>query len=106
MNISIKPPTTAVVRAVQRYEAARAEVAPYIGEPGFAFDSAGAVYKHALKQLGHDVSGINNDVAEVCWNALKNHKPVQARAMATDAKAVTRRNEMFPNANRLKSGYY
>ena len=101
MNIAIKVPTSRVLRGVQKYEAAREAVTPYIGDPGYAFDSADALYKHALKQLGHDVTEIKAEgVATALWSALRNRKPARSR-IVTDAKTVSARNEMFPNANRL-----
>jgi hypothetical protein len=102
MDINIKVAPSHVIRGVQRYEAARAEVAPYIGDPRYAFDSADALYKHALKQLGHDVTEIKAEgVATALWPALRNRKPARSRAMATDAQAISARNKMFPNAGRL-----
>ena|SRR5438270_14036530 len=107
MIIDIKPPTSRVLRGVQKYEAAREAVTPYIGDPGYAFDSADAVYKHALKQLGHDVTEIKAEgVATALWPALRNRKAARSRAMATDAQATSRRAEMFPNGNRLSSSFY
>ena len=70
-----------------------------------AFDSAGALYKHALKAIGLDTSHVTKEVAEVVWKALKG-KRAQPRAMAADASAASRRNQMFPNADRLHKGYY
>jgi hypothetical protein len=102
MNIVVQVSTSRVVRGVQKYEAAREAVTPYIGDPGYAFDSADALYKHALKQLGHDVTEIKAEgVATALWPALRNRKAARSRAMATDAKTLTDRNQMFPNAGRL-----
>jgi hypothetical protein len=105
MNIDIKPPTNRVVRGVQRYEAARREVAPYVGDVGYICDSADEVYKAALKRLGHDVREIKAEgVATAMWPALKNKKPAQSRAVAMDAKATERREQMFPHGARLVRG--
>src|SRR3954464_4472679 len=73
MNFPIKVPTARVMRGVQQYETARAEVEPYVGNVGYAFDSAGAVYAHALRQMGHDVSGLAGqpDAARAVFMALK-----------------------------------
>jgi hypothetical protein len=105
MNLDIKPPTSRVVRGVQRYEAARREVAPYVGDVGYICDSADEVYKAALKRLGHDVREIKAEgVATAMWPALKNKKPAQSRAVAMDAKATERREQMFPHGARLVRG--
>jgi hypothetical protein len=107
MNIDIPPPTALVLRRVQQYEAARAEVAPFVGDIGYACDSADAVYRTALKRLGHDVSEIKAEgAATALWPVLRSKKPARSHAMATDSAAVSRRNEMFPNGNRLRQGYY
>jgi hypothetical protein len=105
MNIDFKVPTRQVVRGVQRYEAARAEVAPYVGDIGYACDSADAVYKTALARLGHDVSEIKAEgVATALWPVLKTRKAVQPRVVAMDAKATKRREQMFPHGARLVRG--
>jgi hypothetical protein len=91
---------------VQRYEAARAEVKPYIGDVGYTCDSADGVYKLALEKLGHDVREMKHaGVATAMWPILKANKPAGARAMATDAKTVSARNERFPAGNRLLGKY-
>jgi hypothetical protein len=101
MNIAVKVPTIRVLRGVQRYETARAEVAPVVGDVGYAHDSADAVYAHALKQLGHDTAGLADyaGAARAVFQALKG-KRAKPR-FASDAKTISNRNEMFPHANRL-----
>jgi hypothetical protein len=100
--IDIKPPTAQVVRSVQRYEAARAEVKPYVGDLEYAADSADGVYKLALARLGHDVSGLKAEgAATAMWPLLKTHKPAGARRLATDATTTANRSAMFPNGGRL-----
>jgi hypothetical protein len=103
MNIAIKVPTSRVVRGVQKYEAAREAVTPYIGDPGYAFDSADAVYAHALQQMGHDTAGLADHAgaARAVFQALKGRRASTKLRIATDAKTVSARNEMFPNAGRL-----
>ena len=103
MDISIKPPTARVLRGVQRYEAARAEVAPYIGDIGFGCDSADAIYESALQKMGHDVSGLvgQPNAARAVFQALKGRRASTRPRIAADAKTVSARNKMFPNANRL-----
>src|SRR3954469_21096029 len=103
MIIDIKPPTSRVLRGVQRYEAAREAVTPYIGDPGYAFDSADAVYAHALKQMGHDTAGLADHAgaARAVFQALKDRRASTKPRVAQDAKSVADRAERFPNANRL-----
>src|SRR4051794_16140405 len=89
LDVRFKVPTGRVVRGVQRYEAALAEVQPYVGDIRLACDSVDAVYKTALKQLGHDVAELKHEgAASALWPLLKTRKPAQRRSMATDAKAA------------------
>lgn len=103
MNINIKVPTSRVVRGVQKYEAAREAVTPYIGDPGYAFDSADAVYAHALKQMGHDTAGLADHAgaARAVFVALKGRRAGARPRVAMDAKSVAERAERFPHAGRL-----
>ena len=103
MDINIKPPTARVLHAVQRYEEARAEVAPFVGDIGFGCDSADEVYECALKKMGHDVGGLAGqpNAARAVFLALKGRRASTRPRLATDAKTVSARNQMFPNANRL-----
>jgi hypothetical protein len=103
MDIPIKVPALRVLRGVQKYEAAREAVTPYIGDPGYAFDSADAVYAHALKQLGHDTAGLADHAgaARAVFQALKGRRASTTPRIAADAKTAAARNQMFPNANRL-----
>jgi hypothetical protein len=103
MNIAVKVPTIRVLRGVQRYETARAEVAPFVGDVGYAHDSADAVYAHALKQLGHDTAGLADHAgaARAVFQALKGRRASTTPRIAADAKTAAARNQMFPNANRL-----
>jgi hypothetical protein len=103
MNIAVKVPALRVLRGVQKYEAAREAVTPYIGDPGYAFDSADAVYAHALQQMGHDTAGLAGqpNAARAVFHALKGRRASTRPRIATDAKTAAARNQMFPNANRL-----
>src|ERR1700761_6182760 len=102
-DFDIKVPTRRVVRGVQAYEAAREAVRPYVGDVGYACDSADGVYEQALRQLGHDTSGLvgHTNAPRVVLDALKGQK-AKPRTMATDSKTISRRNQMFPNGNRLR----
>ena len=67
--------------------------------------SADETYAAALKAMGLDASGLvgHPNAAKAAFTALKS-RPARRAAMATDAKAVDRRSQMFPNANRLVNG--
>src|SRR4051794_6739428 len=101
MIIDIKPPTSRVLRGVQKYEAARAEVAPFVGDVGFGCDSADAVYECALKKMGHDVTGLAGqpNAGRAVFHALKGRRASTKSRIAQDAKSVADRAERFPNAN-------
>jgi hypothetical protein len=71
-----------------------------------AQDSAAAVYRLALDAAGVDLT----DVPEAAFPAMvrllplpgeKTQSTAKAARVALDSAAVSRRSEMFPNANRL-----
>ena len=84
-------------------------VRPYIGEvPAMSFDSAAAVYRHALTSLG--VEGADKVHASALPIILKNlpvpgtdvrAKP--AKSLGMDAASVKSFNDMFPSASRITS---
>lgn len=59
MDSAIKAGVEAAVARVEATHAARKAVAPYVGELAIACDSAEAVYRVALTNLGVDVKGIH-----------------------------------------------
>jgi len=67
--------------------------------------SADETYAAALQAMGMDATRLagHANAAKAAYTALKN-RPARRAAMATDAKATSRRAEMFPNANRLVNG--
>lgn len=97
--------TIARLRAIAEAEKA---VRPYIGEIAIAQDSAAAVYRLALDAAGVDLTG----VPEAAFPAMVRLLPkpgeqtqtvAKATRVALDSAAVSKRNEMFPNANRLRT---
>src|SRR6476620_7894624 len=64
--------------------------------------SADETYAAALQAMGMDATRLagHANAAKAAYTALKN-RPARRAAMATDAKATSRRSQMFPNANRL-----
>jgi len=87
------------IKAWQAIQAAERETG-IIGK-----SSADATYAAALKAMGLDAGGLvgHANAAKAAFTALKS-RPARRAAMATDAKAVDRRSQMFPNANRLVNG--
>jgi flagellar hook-associated protein FlgK len=69
--------------------------------------SVDATYAAALRQMGMDTAGLSGhaNAAKAVYQTLRN-RPRARAAMAMDAGAVTRRSEMFPNANRLSKSFY
>lgn len=59
MDSAIKAGVDAAVARVEATHAARKAVAPYVGELAIACDSAEAVYRHALTNMGVDVKGVH-----------------------------------------------
>jgi len=87
------------IKAWQAIQAAERETG-IIGK-----SSADETYAAALQAMGMDATGLagHANAAKAAYTALKN-RPARRAAMATDAKATSRRAEMFPNANRLVNG--
>jgi len=88
--------TIADWRALQRAEAETG----ILGQ-----DSAAHTYRAAIRQLGHSVPLMPTQGMRTAWQLAKRQAAGKPRAMATDAKATAARNSMFPNANRLLSGF-
>lgn len=95
---------------------AREDVRPVVGALTLGFDSADAVYKVALEglqQRGYEVD-VSNLTPATYGAVFKALKPVAVAAMdakpvtkptriAADSATISKRNEMFPNANRLRT---
>jgi uncharacterized protein len=97
---------TSTIARLRAIAAAEKAVRPYIGEIAVAQDSAAAVYRLALDAAGVDLAG----VPEAAFPAMVKLLPKpddQPKAapkgtrVALDSAGISRRNEMFPNANRL-----
>lgn len=67
MDAKIKLATDAAVLAERKNQQAisdaKEKVRPHVGSLSMAFDSAGAVFRHALKMLDKDVSAVKDDSA-------------------------------------------
>lgn len=109
MDAAIEKATKdATAAAIQRQngirEAERA-VRPYIGELAMAFDSAEDVYRHTLKALNVDVTGVKDAAAlPVILKSLPvpgAKKTPSADQIAQDGKAASSFAERFPNAARI-----
>ena len=85
-------------------EAERA-VAPYVGTLAMSFDSAGAVYAHALKLKGVDTKGIHPSafpaLLRLCEKAGEKRASGEKR-MATDSKRAQTFFELYPDAKRIR----
>ena len=93
-----------VVREVQAVEAARRECAQHLPDAHLAFDTAGAVYRAALRNMGHD-PGVMHDsgYAPVFRMALR-RPPGGGAGMAFDgaaARTAETRLERIPGYDRL-----
>ena len=91
------------LKAMQEIDAARLAVEPVVGKLAMSFDSADQVYIRALKQLGYAHAGKfrgQGSAAKVAF-AITRGRPAPVARMATDSAAISKRSEMFPNANRL-----
>ena len=86
------------MQRLRSVEAARAEVRPVVGEV-VACDSAEAVYGHALRALGEDVSALPPAAMAPLFRALRGRGARPRVAM--DARAVADREARFPHAGRL-----
>lgn len=91
------------LKAIQEIDAARSAVEPVVGKLAMSFDSADQVYIRALKALGYTNAGRfrgQGKAAKVAFEIMR-ARPASARRPAMDARAISKRSEMFPNANRL-----
>lgn len=86
------------IRELRELQAAEAET----GVTGK--NSIGATYRAALRQIGMDTSELDGPAAQAVFRAVKNRRKAQ-HAMATDSAVASRRNDMFPHADRLHKGY-
>jgi hypothetical protein len=96
--------TIARLRAIAEAERA---VRPHIGEITVAQDSAAAVYRLALDAAGVDLAGVPEAafpaMVKMLQKPSEQTQPVATKVgrVALDSAAVSKRNEMFPNAHRL-----
>ncbi len=88
-------------------EEAKRKVRPHTGELVMAFDSAEAVYRHAFKVIGRDVSKIEGAGAVAALEAMLDMVPVPGQrqnaqpTLAQDSATVTAFEAMHPNAKRI-----
>ena len=84
---------------------AREKVRPHVGALSMAFDSAGAVYRHALKMRGKDVSNVKDDSALVhILDAMAlpgSPEGQRETTIAMDAAASADFDKRFPNVARI-----
>lgn len=90
--------TVKVKAEMEALHAARKDVAPIVGE--VALDSAEAVYKFALDQVGVDVEGVHPSAYRAM---VKMHQAEKAKpaALGMDAAAAKKTAEQFPNLSRF-----
>ena len=97
--------TNYVIRAMQAIKQAEADVAPRVGAM-MGQDSAAAVYRAALRQLGHDTSAIGSMSDRgwrALWQAMQGQRPERTAAtLGADAKAAQEFTERYPNAANMR----
>lgn len=88
-------------RATAINEAVRA-VRPYVGEVTMAFDSAGEVYRHALKHMGVDVKDVHESALPVILKTMPVPGSAQRQtAVAMDANTITDFAKRHPGAGNI-----
>ena len=102
--------TRKIVRRIQQLQLAQQECRPIVGDAVMACDLVDQVYTKTMEHLGRDCSDIKGQegVATAIWPTFKqwHQRGAAKRPIATDAKTVNKRNEMFPQGNRLsRTGY-
>lgn len=95
------------VRQVQKKEReireAERAVMPYIGSTTMTFDSAAAVYAHALRLLNIDVQGVHPSAYPAILRTVRQSGTSIARPkVAMDHKSTKDFYERFPEARRIK----
>ena len=95
-----------VIRELQAIRQAEADVASRVGTLP-AMDSAGAIYRAALKQLGHDVAPFGTMTStgwRTVWRMSQRPgiRPGNLR-VGMDAKAASGFADRFPNAVPLRT---
>lgn len=88
------------VRRMQNISAAEAEVAPAVGAV-IGMDSAGKVYREALKRLGHRTDGVALAGMRDVFRAVRGRAP--KNTIAQDAATVKSLGEKFPGFDRIRS---
>lgn len=63
-------------------------------------DSAGQVYRIALKRLGHDIRGLDEAAAIAMWPTLRNHD--RRGRVAMDSSQAAEYKARFPGIDALK----
>jgi hypothetical protein len=95
--------TAAVFREINDIRAAERAVAPYVGAV-LGMDSAAAVYRHALTQMGHDCAGVHASALPAIWEAHKRNRSRNGAApMATDSSSGAGFRSRFPHAAAIKA---
>jgi hypothetical protein len=93
MNKAIAAGVTAAVRANSDLLQAREDVKPFVGTAGMAFDSADAVYAHALKHLKVDVEGVHPSAYRTLVTEIRKARSASVKAgprgVAMDAARPT-----------------
>jgi hypothetical protein len=93
--------TETIIRDLRKIRLAQDAVRPFVGEVGDC-DSEGAVYRKALKALGHDVRALNGAAAAAIWPTVR-HQPRKAASLAMDTRQADAYRTRFPGAFSLKS---
>jgi hypothetical protein len=98
-----------IVRRIQEIELAKRECEPVVGMAlDGIYGTPGAVYRDALKRLGHQTNGLrkfddDTNVAQTIFRALPGRKAMPQRRMAADAATLKARAEMFPHGGRVRA---
>jgi len=91
---------SAAVAARDALHTARAEVESILGKT--TFDSAGATYEAALKQLGVDTAGIDKSAFPVMLKLAKDRAAAATPSSAMDGASVSELSKVIPGYGRLR----
>ena len=89
MDAAMKATEIATVKRMNAVRDAERAVKPYVGELAMSFDSAAAVYRHALNAIGVDVKDVHSSALPAILKMAP--KPsVRPELVAQDGKTVAK----------------